>query len=100
MIITREELDVKVRDAAGKVAEGDNMQKALALAASHAKKEDKVNDTMRIYRLSEKILGANGSLELNEADLDDLKERSHLKYILAPWVFGPLYTLLSRTEED
>lgn len=104
MIITAEELHKSIRSIAGGYVKGEagdvfTIQHALTQAASYAKTEDTVNDTMRVFRLAEKIQDANGTLELSETDVDDLKERSHLRYKAMPWVFGPLYNLLSRAEE-
>lgn len=76
------------------------MKDALITSAGYGKKDDSMPDTMRLYRLGEKIRNSNGLITLTETDIDDLKERGHLLHKERPWIFGPLMELLERTTPE
>lgn len=75
------------------------LRDVLLSAANQSEEGDTINDTMRLYRLQEKLaLNGNAPVELDETNLDDLLKRGHTRWKLNPWIFGKLNSVLARDD--
>lgn len=75
------------------------LRDVLLSAANQSEEGDKINDTMRLYRLQEKLSLNGGTLiELDQTDLDDLSKRGHTRWKSNPWMFGKLNSVLTRDD--
>jgi len=105
LVISGEVLQVVIKQLAGGAYLNDagkslTLRNVLMYASNTSLKNDKVSDTMRMYRLGERIKEANGVLNLSDSDIDDLRERGHEKWKTDPWVFGHMQKVLEGQPDE
>ncbi len=99
MKIAQEKLDTVINQALGSRIldeEGNSFtfRSLLVTVANFAKDKDSIPDSMRLFRLQEKLIGKKGDIVLTETDVDDLKDRGETKLKKSPWLTGKLFVLL------
>lgn len=104
--VSQEELNEVIKTADGTPFRKEGRESNLTLrdvfleAINRGKGEDRVTDSMRLFRLQEKIMDRSAPLVLDDTNLDDLKERGHERWVENVWVHGKLFTVLNRPVLD